>query len=92
VENSQEGHMSEIYPFSQRISPISQVWLQTDYDVSCISLSSSPMYKLQYRFEHVFVGESKNGEITGLHNWLQFYNLEKSNELDYRGYIFPKRT
>jgi len=43
-------------------------------------------------FEHVFVGESKNGEISGLHNWLQFYNLERSNELDYRGYIFPMRS
>ena len=43
------------------------------------------------RFEHVFVGESKNGEISGLHNWLQFFNLEQRRELDYRGYIFPKR-
>lgn len=43
------------------------------------------------RFEHVFVGESKHGEISGLHNWVQFYNLEQKRELDYRGYIFPKR-
>ncbi|CAN0563929.1 unnamed protein product, partial [Ectocarpus sp. 12 AP-2014] len=34
-------------------------------------------------FEHVFVGESKRGEITGLHNWIQIYSEEKSGRLDY---------
>ena len=43
------------------------------------------------RFEHVFVGEIDKGEVTGLHNWLQFANLERKGTLDYRGYIFPKR-
>ena len=42
------------------------------------------------RFEHIFVGESKQGIIQGLHNWLQFYNLEQEGSLDYRGYIFPR--
>ena len=42
------------------------------------------------RFEHIFVGESKQGNIQGLHNWLQFYNLEQQGSLDYRGYIFPR--
>jgi poly(U)-specific endoribonuclease len=28
-------------------------------------------------FEHIFIGETKNGEISGLHNWLRFYRLEK---------------
>lgn len=38
-------------------------------------------------FEHVFVGETKHGrEIMGLHNWIQFYNLEKQNIVDYKGY------
>ena len=60
------------------------------YDMQHISIIS--IQSLLRRFEHVFVGESKNGEISGLHNWLQFHNLERSNELDYRGYIFPKRT
>ena len=41
-------------------------------------------------FEHTFVGESKDGELTGLHNWIQFYNLEQTAGLDYRGYIFPR--
>jgi poly(U)-specific endoribonuclease len=29
-------------------------------------------------FEHVFVGEVKNNEVTGFHNWLQFYYQEKA--------------
>uniref|UniRef100_A0A8C5M8F8 Protein endoU n=1 Tax=Leptobrachium leishanense TaxID=445787 RepID=A0A8C5M8F8_9ANUR len=39
-------------------------------------------------FEHVFVGESKRGkEITGLHNWVQFYLQEKHQNIDYKGYV-----
>lgn len=38
-------------------------------------------------FEHVFVGETKNGqEVMGLHNWIQFYLQEKHNHVDYKGY------
>ncbi|XP_077452915.1 uridylate-specific endoribonuclease C [Stigmatopora argus] len=38
-------------------------------------------------FEHVFVGEIKfNNEITGFHNWIQFYVQEKARLLDYKGY------
>uniref|UniRef100_A0A4W5JRV1 Uridylate-specific endoribonuclease n=1 Tax=Hucho hucho TaxID=62062 RepID=A0A4W5JRV1_9TELE len=38
-------------------------------------------------FEHVFVGESKYGkEITGFHNWVQFYLQEKLGNVDYKGY------
>lgn len=38
-------------------------------------------------FEHVFVGETKQGkEIMGLHNWVQFYHQEKNNHVDYKGY------
>ena len=41
-------------------------------------------------FEHVFVGEVKNGEVSGLHNWIQLAMQEKMGELDFRGYIKPK--
>lgn len=41
-------------------------------------------------FEHVFVGEVKNGSVTGFHNWIQFYMEEKKGNLDYRGYIKPR--
>eukprot|EP00550_Attheya_septentrionalis_P005727 CAMPEP_0198280736 /NCGR_PEP_ID=MMETSP1449-20131203/746_1 /TAXON_ID=420275 /ORGANISM="Attheya septentrionalis, Strain CCMP2084" /LENGTH=478 /DNA_ID=CAMNT_0043976175 /DNA_START=98 /DNA_END=1534 /DNA_ORIENTATION=- len=41
-------------------------------------------------FEHVFVGEVKNGEVSGFHNWIQFYLEEKKGTVDYRGYIKPR--
>lgn len=41
-------------------------------------------------FEHVFTGEIKNGEVSGFHNWIQFYLEEKRGKLDYYGYIKPR--
>ena len=35
-------------------------------------------------FEHVFVGEEKDGNITGLHNWVQYYLEEKKGKIDYQ--------
>ena len=43
-------------------------------------------------FEHIFMGETKNGEISGMHNWLRFYLLEKdvSENFDYKGFIVKR--
>mmetsp|Transcript_23034 Transcript_23034/g.50554 ORF Transcript_23034/g.50554 Transcript_23034/m.50554 type:complete len:305 (+) Transcript_23034:150-1064(+) len=41
-------------------------------------------------FEHVFVGESDEGKISGFHNWIQFWIEEASGRVDYRGYIWPR--
>lgn len=41
-------------------------------------------------FEHVFVGEARDGKVIGLHNWIQFSNEERKGTLDYKGYIFPR--
>jgi len=41
-------------------------------------------------FEHVFVGEVKDGSVSGFHNWIQFYMEEQKGDLDYRGYIKPR--
>lgn len=38
-------------------------------------------------FEHVFVGESRNKDVIGFHNWIQFYLQEKNGQVDYQGYI-----
>lgn len=44
------------------------------------------------RFLLVFIGEIKgNGEVTGLHNWLQIYAEEKAGRLDYKGFIAPRK-
>ncbi|XP_072018032.1 poly(U)-specific endoribonuclease-B-like [Amphiura filiformis] len=45
-------------------------------------------------FEHVFVGESRghedNREVTGFHNWIQFYLQEKAGHIDYKGWVPPR--
>ncbi|GAB2273669.1 hypothetical protein Dimus_008451 [Dionaea muscipula] len=45
-------------------------------------------------FEHVFVGEVKQHgeqEVSGFHNWIQFYLEEAKGRADYQGYILPRR-
>lgn len=42
-------------------------------------------------FEHVFVGEERNGQVIGFHNWMQILNEERAGRVDYKGYIRPKR-
>ncbi|CAB3408190.1 unnamed protein product [Caenorhabditis bovis] len=43
-------------------------------------------------FEHVFIGEVKNGEISGMHNWLRFYMMERdaSAKWDYKGFVVKR--
>ncbi|XP_055300541.1 endoribonuclease CG2145-like [Sitodiplosis mosellana] len=40
-------------------------------------------------FEHVFMNEIKNTEISGLHNWIYFYKQEQDShhDVDYKGYM-----
>lgn len=42
-------------------------------------------------FEHVFVGEVKNGKVIGFHNWIQLFVEERKGNIDYQGYICPRR-
>jgi len=37
-------------------------------------------------FEHIFVGEVKDGDVSGFHNWVYFQDQEAEGELDYEGY------
>nr|XP_032527836.1 poly(U)-specific endoribonuclease homolog [Danaus plexippus plexippus] len=38
-------------------------------------------------FEHIFVSELKNGEVSGLHNWIYFSREEVANRVNYLGYL-----
>ena len=37
-------------------------------------------------FEHVFLGEKKNGTVQGFHNWVYFHHLEQKNDINYLGH------
>uniref|UniRef100_A0A0N4Z141 Endoribonuclease n=1 Tax=Parastrongyloides trichosuri TaxID=131310 RepID=A0A0N4Z141_PARTI len=44
-------------------------------------------------FEHVFIGEIKNGEVSGLHNWIRLYFLETNSgkeNFDYMGFLVKR--
>ncbi|KAL5965512.1 Poly U specific endoribonuclease-A [Taenia solium] len=41
-------------------------------------------------FEHVFVGETKQENVLGMHNWITFCLNEKEGIVDYHGYSRPK--
>jgi poly(U)-specific endoribonuclease len=45
-------------------------------------------------FEHVFIGELKNGEVSGLHNWVTFYIRERNftQQFDYKGFIVKRNN
>jgi hypothetical protein len=38
-------------------------------------------------FEHVFMTEFKKNKIIGTHNWIYFAHLEKTGELNYKGWL-----
>ena len=39
-------------------------------------------------FEHVFMGESKNNEVSGFHNWLKYrYEEDETQTINYYGYL-----
>uniref|UniRef100_A0A1D1YXW8 Poly(U)-specific endoribonuclease-B n=1 Tax=Anthurium amnicola TaxID=1678845 RepID=A0A1D1YXW8_9ARAE len=42
-------------------------------------------------FEHVFVGEVRDGEAKAFHNWITFYFYEKVGKIDYEGFISNKK-
>ncbi|KAK3909061.1 Poly(U)-specific endoribonuclease-like protein [Frankliniella fusca] len=38
-------------------------------------------------FEHVFLGELKRGDVSGMHSWLFYNHEEEAGNVDYKGYI-----
>ncbi|CAL5020585.1 unnamed protein product [Urochloa decumbens] len=67
---------------------LTSLWFDLCGRGGCSSSSSA--------FEHVFVGEIKGqrqgeNEVSGFHNWIQFYLEESNGNVDYQGYIFPRK-
>jgi len=58
---------------------IDEIWF-TPYSRSGGHMSSTG-------FEHSFVGEIKNGAVSGFHNWVHFQTEEKSGELNYKCWL-----
>ena len=65
-----------------------KLWTKSDSDFS--SLLSTLWFENYSRgqrilgssgFEHVFLGEKKNGVVQGFHNWVYFYYMEKKNKV-----------
>ncbi|CAA3028237.1 poly(U)-specific endoribonuclease-B isoform X2 [Olea europaea subsp. europaea] len=81
---SSKGIVSENYQDFKRM--MTSLWFDL-YGRGGTSGSSSA-------FEHVFVGEIKQHgeqEVSGFHNWLQFYLEEAKGRVNYQGYILPRR-
>ncbi|XP_058189890.1 uncharacterized protein LOC131307414 isoform X4 [Rhododendron vialii] len=81
---SSKGIVSENYQNFKRM--MTTLWFELYGRGGTSSCSSA--------FEHVFVGEIKNRgeqEVSGFHNWIQFYLEEAKGRVDYQGYIFPRR-
>ena len=66
-------------------------------DSESLELFPNAMPKLSFRrqdssaFEHVFVGEAKQTEVLGMHNWITFCLQEKNGIFDYYGHSQPVR-
>lgn len=43
-------------------------------------------------FEHVFCGEIDDGQVKGLHNFVQIYRQEQDGRFDYRGFLPARGT
>nr|CRZ21791.1 Bm4743 [Brugia malayi] len=75
------------HPYSKNLltfrTKIKQLWF-TEYSRSEGYSSSG--------FKHVFMGEHRDGEVSGMHSWLRFYLLERnaSEEFDYCGYVIKR--
>ncbi|KAB1228241.1 Poly(U)-specific endoribonuclease-B [Morella rubra] len=81
---SSKGIISENYQYFKRT--MTSLWFDLYHRGGTSGSSSS--------FEHVFVGEIKQRgekEVSGFHNWLQFYLEEAKGRVNYQGYIFPRR-
>lgn len=68
---------------SQFLAKLYELWFNFDR-VQNLWLMGSKLQKFS-SFERIFVGEYSQYGISGLHNWIRFYLLEKYDIVKYRG-------
>lgn len=59
----------------------------SDFEKTLVDLWLTPYESGNSGFKEVFSGAISNGQVVGFSNWIQFYLLEKSNNINYHGWF-----
>ncbi|XP_069050528.1 uridylate-specific endoribonuclease A isoform X2 [Lepisosteus oculatus] len=88
ISNTQLGQELYSFLFSKKLYSSMEEFLQ-DLKMMWFGLYSRGKNQLDSSgFEHIFAGEIKKGKVSGFHNWVQFYLLEKEGLLNYYSHNF----
>uniref|UniRef100_H3DAR4 Uridylate-specific endoribonuclease n=1 Tax=Tetraodon nigroviridis TaxID=99883 RepID=H3DAR4_TETNG len=88
VSNTELGRELFAFLYTKGVYPSEEAFIQ-DLKMMWFGLYSRNNNKLDSSgFEHIFAGEIKGGKVSGFHNWIQFYLLEKRGLLNYYSHSF----
>ncbi|XP_029288251.1 uridylate-specific endoribonuclease A isoform X2 [Cottoperca gobio] len=88
MSNTELGRELFAFLYTKGIYASEQAFIQ-DLTMMWFGLYSRNNNKMDSSgFEHIFAGEVKGGKVSGFHNWIQFYLLEKKGKLNYYSHSF----